>query len=251
MLAKGSTAIDGLSVGTDAVGLRSAVSRSGFQLLKTNVPAPSSTTTAAKAAASERRVRGLAEGALAARRHGPAAVEHYFVDAHRPGDVLEGLLPEIDELFFDFVANLPIGILRYANPANLADTFEPRGDIDAVAHQIAVALLDDIAQMNADTKFDTALRRKAGISLHHAALHFDGAAHGVDDAAKFDDGSIARALDHAPVMHGDGRIDHVAAERAKPRQGAILIRSHEAAVAHHVGDQDRRDLARFGHRSSQ
>ena len=170
-----------------------------------------------------------------------------MVGAHWPRDVLEGLLPEIDELFFDLVANLPIGILRYANPANLANAFEARGDIDAVAHQIAVALLDNIAQMNADTKFDAALRRKTGISLDHAALHFDGAAHGVDDAAKFDDGSIARALDHAPVVHGDGRIDHVAAERAKPRQGAILIRSDEAAVANHVRDQNRRDLPRFGH----
>ena len=172
----------------------------------------------------------------------------HLVGAHRPRDVLEDLLPEIDELFFDLVANLPIGILRYANPANLANAFQARGDIDAVAHQIAVALLDDIAQMNADAKFDAALRRKTGIALDHAALHFDGAAHGVDDAAKLDDGSIARALDHAPVMHGDGRIDHVATERAKPRQGAILIRSDEAAVAHHVRDQDRRDFSRLAHR---
>ena len=174
-----------------------------------------------------------------------------MVGAHWPRDVLEDLLPEIDELFFDLVANLPIGILRYANPANLANAFQARGDIDAVAHEIAVALLDNIAQMNADAKFDTALRRKTGIALDHAALHFDGAAHGVDDAAKLDDGSIARALDHAPVMHGDGRIDHVAPERAKPRQGAILIRSDEAAVAHHVRDQDRRDFSRLAHRPSQ
>ena len=57
MLAKGSTAIDGLSVGTDAAGLGSAVSRSGFQPLQTNAPAPTSSTAtnAAKAAASERR----------------------------------------------------------------------------------------------------------------------------------------------------------------------------------------------------
>ena len=41
--------------------------------------------------------------------------------------------------------------------------------------------------MNADTKLDAALRRKAGIALDHAVLHFDGAAHGVDDAAKLDE----------------------------------------------------------------
>ena len=151
----------------------------------------------------------------------------------------------------NFAAHLVIGRAGQGNTTGVGDPLQSRRHIDALAHQIAVALLDNIAQMYADAKFDTALRRKTGIALHHAALHFDGAAHGVDDAAKFDDGSIARAFDHAPVVHGDGRIDHVAAERAKPRQGTIFIRSHEAAVAHHVRDQDRRDFARFGHRSSQ
>ena len=172
----------------------------------------------------------------------------HLVGAHWPRDVLEGLLPEIDKLFFDFVAHLPIGVLRYANPANLANAFEPRGDVDAVAHQIAVALLDHIAQMNADTKFDAALRRKTSISLHHAALHFECAAHSVNNAAKFDDGTITRALDHAPMMHGDDWIDQVAAEGPKSRQGAILVRSDEAAVAHHVRDQDCRDFPPFAHR---
>ena len=97
--------------------------------------------------------------------------------------------------------------------------------------------------MNADAKFDAALGRQTGVALDHAALHFDRAAHGVDDAAKLDDGSIAGALDDAPVMHGDGGIDQVAAQRAKPRQSAILVRSGEPAVADHVRDQDRRDSA--------
>ena len=142
---------------------------------------------------------------------------------HWPRDVLEGLLPEIDELFFDLVANLPIGILRYANPADLADAFEARGDIDAIAHEIAVALLDDVAQMNADTKFDTAIRRKTSIALDHAALHFDRAAHGVDDAAKLDDGPIARALDHASMctaMVGSIMSLRSARSRAKVRSSS-------------------------------
>jgi hypothetical protein len=36
---------------------------------------------------------------------------------------------------------------------------EACGDIDAVAHQIAVALLDDVAQMDADTEFDALVGR--------------------------------------------------------------------------------------------
>ena len=59
--------------------------------------------------------------------------------------------------------------------------------------------------MNADTEDDAAILGHAGVALDHRVLDFDGAAHGVDDAAKFDDGAVAGALDNAPVMHGDGR----------------------------------------------
>ena len=66
--------------------------------------------------------------------------------------------------------------------------FEPRGDIDAVAHQIAVALLDHVAEMNADAEFDALFGRQAAVALDHAVLHFDRAAHRVDHAAELDDG---------------------------------------------------------------
>ena len=57
---------------------------------------------------------------------------------------------------------------------------QPRCDIDAVAHQIAVGLLDHVAQMNADPELDPPFGRHAGVALHEAGLHFDRAAHGVD-----------------------------------------------------------------------
>ena len=81
---------------------------------------------------------------------------------------------------------MPIGVLGEANRAGLGDPLQSRGDIDAVAHQIAIALLDDIAQMNADAELDAALGRHAGVALDHAVLHLDGAAHGVDHAAELD-----------------------------------------------------------------
>ena len=87
---------------------------------------------------------------------------------------------------------------------------ETCGDIDAVAHQIAVALLDNIAKMDADAKLDAALGGQTGVSLDHTVLHLNGAARGVHDAAELDGASIACALHHAPLMHGDSGIDHVA-----------------------------------------
>jgi hypothetical protein len=55
------------------------------------------------------------------------------------------------------------------------------------------------------------------IALDDAILQFDGAAHGVNHAAKFGEESIASSLDHPPVMRGDGGIDQIAAQRSESR----------------------------------
>ena len=64
--------------------------------------------------------------------------------------------------------------------------FETGGDIDAVAHEVAVALLDYVAEMNADAELDAPFGRHAGVALDQAVLDLDGAAHGVDHAAELD-----------------------------------------------------------------
>ena len=144
-------------------------------------------------------------------------------------------------------AHLPVGVLGKTDRAGLGDAFQPRGDIDAVAHEIAVALLDDVAQMHADAEFDAAIRRHARVALDHRVLNFDRAPHRIDDAAELDERAVAGALDDAPVMHGDGRIDEVAAQRAQPRERAILVGAGQPAEADDVGGQDRRELPCFGH----
>ena len=89
--------------------------------------------------------------------------------------------------------------------------------------------------------------RDTGVALDHAVLHFDGAAHRVDDAAKLDESAVAGALDDAPVMGGDGGIDQVASQPSEPRQSAILVRAGEPAVADDVRDQDRRNFPGVAH----
>jgi hypothetical protein len=64
-------------------------------------------------------------------------------------------------------------------------------------------------------KLDAALGRQAGVALDHTILNLDGAAHRVNDAAELYDASVARALHHAPVVHGGGCIDQIASERAQ------------------------------------
>ena len=105
----------------------------------------------------------------------------------------------------------------------LGDAFETRGDIDAVAHEVAVRLLDDVAEMDADAKLDAAVGGHAGIALDEAVLHFDSAADRVDHAAELDENPVARALDHPAVVDGDARIDEIASQSAQPRQNPILV----------------------------
>ena len=100
--------------------------------------------------------------------------------------------PRSTKVSFDPVANLLVSGARQAHPARFADALQPRRDIDAVAHQIAVGLLDHVAKMDADTKLDAPLGLHACVALDHRVLHLDRAAHGVDDAAELDDESRRR-----------------------------------------------------------
>ena len=74
------------------------------------------------------------------------------------------------------------------------------------------------------------------LQLDHGVLHFECAAHRVDDAAELDDAAVAGALDDAAMVDRDGRVNQVAAQRAQSRQGSIFVRSREPGVAHHIRD---------------
>ena len=89
--------------------------------------------------------------------------------------------------------------------------------------------------------------RDAGVALDHGVLHFDRAAHRVDHAAELDDAAIAGALDDAAMVHGDGGIDQVAAQRPQPRQNSVFVGAGEPRIADHIGHQDRREFSGLAH----
>ena len=63
---------------------------------------------------------------------------------------------------------MAVGVLGKADRAGLSDPFEPRGNIDAVAHQVAVSLLDDVAEVNADAEIYAAVGGHASVALDQA-----------------------------------------------------------------------------------
>ena len=154
-------------------------------------------------------------------------------------DVLEFGRAEVADSEIQPTLDLPIGVLGETNRARLRDAFQPRGDLDSIAHQVAVGLFDHVAEMNANSKFDPPVLIHAGVALSHAALNFDRAAHGVDHTAELDDRSVAGALDDAAAMGGDRGINQIAAEAPKARKRALLVGAGEPAIAHDVSNQNR------------
>src|SRR3984957_7833007 len=98
--------------------------------------------------------------------------------------------------------------------------------------------------MSAHAELKPSIFSHAGIALDHVVLNRDRAAHRVDDAAELTNEPVARALDGAPMMGSDRRIDEVAAAVPQPRQRSLLVRPGEPTVTDCISDQDRSDLPR-------
>ena len=70
------------------------------------------------------------------------------------GDVLELSVAEVVDLEIEASLDLPVGLLGEADGARLGDAPQAHGDVDAVAHKVAVALLDGVTEKNADAKLE-------------------------------------------------------------------------------------------------
>ena len=101
------------------------------------------------------------------------------IDPHRPRDVLEVLLAEIDEGRIDPSAHVIVGGAGDHNAAGIANAFKPRRDIDAVAQNV-VALDQDVAEVHADAIEDALVLSSIGIALGHHFLDRDRAFDGGD-----------------------------------------------------------------------
>ena len=122
------------------------------------------------------------------------------VDPHWPGDVLYLLLAEILESVIELVADVISHNSADADATGLGQGLQPRGDIHAVAED--VAFLDDhVAEIDANAEPDPPLLPHLGLALGHPPLHLDRAAHRIDDAGELDQEAVAGGLDDAaPVL---------------------------------------------------
>jgi hypothetical protein len=103
---------------------------------------------------------------------------------HRLDDVFPQRQAEIAHLQIEPRRDFSIGVLGKADRAWPGGRFEPRGDVDAVPHELAITFLDDVANVNPNAEDDAPIVGYASVVLDHRVLDRDGATHGVDHAAE-------------------------------------------------------------------
>src|SRR5260370_39275469 len=96
-------------------------------------------------------------------------VEFDRIDFDRSGDILQILAPELPEMNPDLAFDLVARLTRYANAAAEGHVFKPRCHVDAIAENIAF-VFDHVADMDAESKFDSLVNPHSGVSANHAAL---------------------------------------------------------------------------------
>src|SRR6266404_464920 len=103
--------------------------------------------------------------------------------SYRARDVFHGLLTKISESDRQLVPNLLVRRPGDTYSTGLAQRFQPRGNIDAVAVNILV-VNDDIADVDADPEDDPLVHWNSHISPDHAALNVYRATYRIDHACK-------------------------------------------------------------------
>jgi hypothetical protein len=127
------------------------------------------------------------------------------IDVYWPVDVLDLMLAGVGEIGLDTVPQALVNDGRNADPSGLRHRFEPSGDIDPVAINIA-AVNHDVAEVDADAKLNAPALGDIGIPCRHAALDVDRAFDRVNDARELHERSIAHELDNPATMRRDGRV---------------------------------------------
>jgi hypothetical protein len=122
--------------------------------------------------------------------------------------------------------HLVVDDCRNQDATRIGKSFEAGGDVDAITVNVAV-LDDDVAEIDADTELNALCGRDVGITLGHTLLHCHRAGDGFDNAGKLDKEAVSGGLDNATLVNGDLRIDQLAPVGSEPREGTLLVGTHQ------------------------
>ena len=160
-----------------------------------------------------------------------------FPDPDRPVDILDANLAAILEANVDPIADAFVDDRGDANPTRLGERFQTRGNIDAIAINVA-AFNNNITKVDADSQHNCWLRSTSVRPLGTVALHRKCTIHSVDHATKLGDDAIPDQFHNAATMGGDSRVEDCFPVAFQSGKRARLVGSHQAGVAHYVGRED-------------
>ena len=92
--------------------------------------------------------------------------------------------------------------------------------------------------MNANPELDALLGRHAGVALDMAVWTSTAQRTASTTLRNSMIDAVAGALDDASTVHGDDRVDQVAAKCPEPRKRAVFVRAGEPAIAGDVGHKN-------------
>ncbi len=113
-----------------------------------------------------------------------------------------------------------------------------RGHVHGIAGHIS-ALVDHIAQVDADADQHTLFVRPRGVEVRHGRLHLDGAVYGRERGAELHQESVADGLDLAAVVFFDA-VTKDSAVLFEKFERQRLVAAAEGGEAHHVREHDGR-----------
>ena len=125
---------------------------------------------------------------------------------------------------------------RDANAAGIGKRFEPGGDVDAVAEDVAI-LDHDVADIDADAEEQAVLGRQAFVRDADLLLHLHGAIERIDHALEFGQDAVAGGAGDAAAMGGDQIVDDQAVA-GQGRKGRGLVLLHMPTITLDIGGED-------------
>ena len=169
--------------------------------------------------------------------------EYDAIHLHRPIDVLQLDLANAHQSLRDFIVYLIEHLTCDRDPARIGQWLDPRGDVHAIAHNVVPAV-QHIAQVNANSNLQMSICRSAQVAPGQRLLEFDRAIHRGHRAGELNQKAIANRFYLLSLMFEErGPQERAVFLEQLQRQPLIALR--QRAVAHHVREHDRGELALF------
>ena len=158
----------------------------------------------------ERRGGPASDGAAVRRALRSVGVDADGIDTHRPRDVLERLLSEVDEFRLDPPAHMLVAPRRKWTRRRLRRRLPSGEAMLTPSPRISSPSTKHVAEMDADPVEDALRLEGAFVAGRHLPLHRQGAFDRRDDGREFDEHPVAHGLEQPPAVRGDDRLSGLA-----------------------------------------